>query len=283
MDNYYTKYLKYKNKYLELKRANGVIGVIGGGVIGGGGGVGSGGVGSVIWGDYLGHEPCPSTFGIYGMTTKSVWYYLRNYNCTFEDLNKKIPEKVDAITYTDFLRTNSEYFENYKITIEYLLFRGFPVEFLRERGFLEEIKKIKKVHEILYYLYSPNEIEKESGSLEKIKNYKFTIADFEISWSIPEKRLKILKRAGFSASELKIAGYSANTLKKTGFTFKELQEAEFPLTELKSAGFNAEELKKEGFTIRSLNQMGYTLQELKKAWITATQLKEAGYSSEELK
>ena len=30
MDNYYTKYLKYKNKYLELKRANGCVGVIGG-------------------------------------------------------------------------------------------------------------------------------------------------------------------------------------------------------------------------------------------------------------
>ena len=92
MDNYYTKYLKYKNKYLELKRTNG--GVIGGGVIGSGGvgsggtgsgGVGSGGVGSggigggvigsggvVIRGGNLGTKPCPATFGLFDFTLLSV-------------------------------------------------------------------------------------------------------------------------------------------------------------------------------------------------------------------
>ena len=71
MDNYYTKYLKYKNKYLELKRANGGRsgGVIGGGVIGSGG-VGSGGV--VISGGNLGTEPCPATFGVFDFTLMSV-------------------------------------------------------------------------------------------------------------------------------------------------------------------------------------------------------------------
>jgi hypothetical protein len=128
MDNYYTKYLKYKNKYIELKRANSGVG-IGVGVI-------MGGSGSVIRGGYLGSEPCPKTFGI-----KSVWYYLRKYNCTFEILNKKIPKKVEAITYQDFLRTNNKHPDYQKITITYLLNREFPVEFFTRKRILRRNKK----------------------------------------------------------------------------------------------------------------------------------------------
>ena len=274
MDNYYTKYLKYKNKYIELKRANCGIG--------GGGGVIMGGSDGVIRGGYLGSKQCPETFGLFNLTTKSVWYYLRKYRCKYDELFKKIPRTVNAITYADFERSNNEHPEYQQITIKDLLNRGFPVEFLRERGFLEgikkELKKELKVRDILYYLYDAEYIEDKSGSLEKIKNYEFTIADFEDSWHTPTTRPKILKRAGFSATELKKADYPADTLKRAGFTFKELQEAEFPLTELKSAGFNAEELKKEGFTADELEKAKILLDKLTKE-VSLSELKKEGFTA----
>ena len=89
MDNYYTKYLKYKNKYIELKRANCGIG--------GGGGVIMGGSDGVIRGGYLGSKQCPETFGLFNLTTKSVWYYLRKYRCKYDELFKKIIDKYEKI------------------------------------------------------------------------------------------------------------------------------------------------------------------------------------------
>ena len=149
MDNYYTKYLKYKNKYLELKRANGGVGVMGGsvgsvGVMGGSvgsGGVGSGGVGSggvVISGGNLGTELCPVTFGVFDFTLMSVWAYLRKYDCTFMTLLDKIPKKVEAITYDDFSRTNRVN-PTKMITVQNLRERGFTKKFLLRKGFLEEV------------------------------------------------------------------------------------------------------------------------------------------------
>ena len=261
MDNYYTKYLKYKNKYLELKRANSAI------INGESGSVGDG----VIRGGFLGTEQCPETFGLLGLTTKSVWSYLRKYNCTYDKLFEKIPSTVNAITYADFKRSNNEHLGYQQITIKDLLNRGFPVEFLREKGFLEGIKKELKVREILYYLYDAKYIENTTGSLEKIKNYKFTIDDFKNSFQ--HTYALYLKRARYSATELKNVGINAFFLKLLGFTFQQL----------KDAGFNAEELKKAGFTIRSLvTNMGYTLQELKEIGFSATEFKDEKYSPDTL-
>ena len=271
MDNYYTKYLKYKNKYLELKRANSAI------INGESGSVGDG----VIRGGFLGTEQCPETFGLLGLTTKSVWSYLRKYNCTYDKLFEKIPSTVNAITYADFKRSNNEHLGYQQITIKDLLNRGFPVEFLREKGFLEGIKKELKVREILYYLYDAKYIENTTGSLEKIKNYKFTIDDFKNSFQ--HTYALYLKRARYSATELKNVGINAFFLKLLGFTFQQLKDAGFTFQQLKDAGFNAEELKKAGFTIRSLvTNMGYTLQELKEIGFSATEFKDEKYSPDTL-
>ncbi len=263
MDNYYTKYIKYKSKYLELKRAND-----------GGNGVDRGVIGSgnnIISGGSLGYEDCSKTPLI--SIGKTVWWYLRKYNCKYEDLKKKIPKKVNAITYEDFKRTNAEHPQHEEITIKSLIFIGFPIEFLRERGFLEEIKKNYEVHDILYLLYTHAEIQDPLVSLDKLKNYNFTIKNFGKSFG--KNAGKYLKRAGFNAIELKNENYSALSLKQLGFNFQQLLDAKFSAENLRDAKFSAEELKYAGFNIHSLEKMGYTLQELKKAGFSAKNFKEA--------
>jgi len=59
----------------------------------------------LVGGD-LGTEPCPATFGVFDFTSKSVWWYIRKYNCTYDDLIKKIPDKVNAITINELYLTN---------------------------------------------------------------------------------------------------------------------------------------------------------------------------------
>jgi hypothetical protein len=50
----------------------------------------------------------------------------------------KIPKKVEAITYDDFLRTNRDN-PRQEITVQNLRERGFTKKFLLRKGFLEEV------------------------------------------------------------------------------------------------------------------------------------------------
>ena len=127
-DDYYIKYLKYKNKYIELK--------------------GSISINNVddeiyyskyktekkLFGGVLGTDNYPIVFGFWGHTTKSVWWYIRNYKCTYKEILEKIPDKVNAITHADFERTNREHSQQ-QITVADLKKRGFPIDFLKNAGF----------------------------------------------------------------------------------------------------------------------------------------------------
>ena len=316
MDNYYTKYLKYKNKYLELKRANGGIGVMGGS-------------GGVIRGGYLGSEPCPKTFGLFNLTTKSPWHYLRDYNCTFEDLNKKIPKKVDAITYDDFLRTNNKNPQQ-KITLQHLRERGFTKDFLLEKGFTEDV--LNKVWIPLEQLL---ELKRQRSSAIKI--YMIDTQDptlIEISKDIDGKKLAdfieysdILNRSTFkypisdlkkffSIKDFKVAYPQMHT--KNGRFYEtpfhkdrrsqidhifdkseiekivgekkleekdntvQLRNLKIGIDKLKSYGYSAEELKEARFSASELKVGGYELLPLIIAEYTNNELKKAGFSATDL-
>ena len=221
MDNYYTKYVKYKNKYIELKR----------GLVGG----------------VLGTEPCPSTIGFYGITFGSIWYYLREYNCKYPLLLQKIPDKVDAIIYEDFQRTNRENKQNL-LTVQDLRSREFPALFLKNKGFP------------LGVLY------KAEFTLQQLKDAGFSVSEF--------------KKAGFTLQQLKVAGFPLQQL-KTEFNIHELKEAGFTLQELKQAEFNLRYLNVH-FTLHEIKDAGISAKELKDAGFSAKELKDAGFTLEDL-
>ena len=111
IDLYYKKYMKYKTKYIESKRLVGGV------------------------------ETCPKIFGFLGVTTKSVGYYLRKYDCEFNVLYDKIKNKMDAFNYDEFMRTNAEKTQK-PITVSDLRNKGFPVKFLWRKSF--PIKLLKE-------------------------------------------------------------------------------------------------------------------------------------------
>ena len=316
MDNYYTKYVKYKNKYIELKR----------GLVGG----------------VLGTEPCPSTIGFYGITFGSIWYYLREYNCTYPLLLQKIPDKVDAITYDDFQRTNRENKQNL-LTVQDLRSREFPALFLKNKKFplgvlykagftLQQLKDAGFPLQQLKTEFNIHELKEAGFTLQELKQAEFNLRYLNVHFTLHE-----IKDAGISAKELKEAGFSAKELKEAGFTLEDLIRSQFTyddlwrnritinyidsddtnfkniierldnpqkitkilnenkgenllnlelsIIELKKAGITAKELKEEGADPRELIDAGFTLQELIDAFNEkddVDKFKKDGFSAKEL-
>jgi ribosomal protein L13E len=96
-----------------------------------------------------------------------------------------------------------------------------------------------------------------------------------------------LKKAGFTAKDLKEKGFTLDEVRKAGFTAKELYaEGEgFTVEQLKDAGFTLKELKEEGFTVAQLvdgtdptSGKDFLLEELKNAGFT----RENGFSAKDL-
>lgn len=244
MDNYYAKYVKYKNKYLELKKINDGMyytkNTIEKGQVGGA----------------LGTDSCPSTIGFYGFTFGNIWYYLSEFDCTYQQLLEKINDKVNAITYEDFQRTNMDNKQN-PLTVANLKSRDFPALFLKVRGFPLDI--LKKAG------FTVSELKEAGFTLYQLKEAEFTLYQLKEA-EIPLQELKEefnmyeLKQVGFTLQELK----AHFTLKRLNvhFTLHEIREAGVSASELKQAGFNAKELKEAGFTLEDLIRSQFTYNEL---------------------
>lgn len=97
------------------------------------------------------------------------------------------------------------------------------------------------------------------------------------------QKLRLAKKAGVSAFELRCRGCSAKALRAAGYTAGELRSAGFSANDLREAGFNAAELKSAGFNAAELKAAGFSAMELKEAGSSAAQLKEAGFNCFELK
>ena len=319
MDNYYTKYLKYKNKYLELKRANGGVGVMGGS-------------GGVIRGGYLGSEPCPKTFGILGLGIKSPWHYLRDYNCTFEDLNKKIPQKVSAITYDEFLRTNQEHHDQI-ISVQHLRERGFTKDFLLKKGFTEDVLnevwipleqlrelKIQGSSAIKIYIADATtqdptliKISKDIDDGKKLADFieysdilnrstfKYPIRDLKKFFSIKDfkdahSQMSVYNEKRYESpfhndrrsetvgifDELEIEKIVGRKNLEEKDNIVQLRNLKIGIDKLKSYGFSASELKDGGFSASELKDRGYSAKELKDGGYDLTSLLRAYYTIAEL-
>lgn len=71
---------------------------------------------------------------------------------------------------------------------------------------------------------------------------------------------------------LRLAGYSTKDLKKALFTAAEMRVAKLPAAELKWAGFTAGEMNKAGYFASELLLAGWTLHDLRCGGYTAADL-----------
>jgi uncharacterized protein YjbI with pentapeptide repeats len=264
MDTFYTKYIKYKSKYFELKGQTGGDG-----------------------------KPCDDAKKIPNITIVQI---LREYDCNYNQLNTNtnLKQLLVDFNYDIFVRINIE--QPDLITVANLKSKGFPLLFLKDKGFpLVELKKagftLEELKEAEFNVYRLKEAE---FLLEQLKQVGFSARELKSAGFT----LKELKEAGVSASELKSAGFSAIDLKKAGFTAMNLKKAGFTLSNFKEAGFTSSELNSAGFSAVDLTEAGVTLEgslklkyeadldnikRLKKEGLTVIQIKEKGYSLNKIK
>ena len=93
---------------------------------------------------------------------------------------------------------------------------------------------------------------------------------------------RILLSANYTVAELKRAKFTASELKKAGVALAELVAAKYTPNELKDAKFTAAELTDSGITLTDLITAKYTPTQLKDAKFTAAELKNAGITLTDL-
>jgi hypothetical protein len=207
----YTKYLKYKNKYLIYKEQ---------------------------FGGALGTEPCPK---VVSEDTKkmSVSDFLRNTACVYNQIEKHIPEKLAVFDYNDLQEANRG--QEYKITIADLKSRNFPPRFFAGKDY--PLVELLAGGYLLFKL-----IEETGFTFRDMKAAGISLKDLyekggygRDDKNIPEI-LKALKEVGYTLDEF-IPIFSLKQIKDAGFNLKEIMDLEkFEISELVSVGFNLGEI-----------------------------------------
>ena len=249
MDNYYTKYLKYKNKYIELKKQHG-------GVVG-------------TW-------PCALS-----ILPMSIWDNLQNYNCNYEAILKKFPKL--QLSYNDFLINRDS--NGKQIEVKDFKSRKFPAKVLKEAGFpASELKTAGyTLDELKIAGYTLSELNKAGFSLKDLKIAGSSLIELrKLAGSLID-----LKDAGFTAMDFKKEGYEIVRIMCI-FTNEELRQAGFTAGKTDPEKYleigravctktDAKTLKYQSYTANQLKDW-YTLEDLIKAEFTDAELIEAGFS-----
>ena len=169
--DYYIKYNKYKNKYINIKNQSG---------------------------GQLGTEKCPD---VTEETKKySVCYFLRNFDCVFDQIKKRIPTELNEFNF-DILQEDNKKNE-YQITVKDLKSRRFLISFLKDKFPLREIKKAG------YKLF---ELWIDGFTIEQLKQ------DLEEEYKDLDEELRIEE----IKKEFKIAGFSNKDFIKNGYEKKD--------------------------------------------------------------
>ena len=292
MKNYYTKYLKYKNKYLELKGGN--------------------------LSEIIKLKQSKTTLkeiilrGFKNITelmeagfTKNDFFELGlNYG------NSSNFFQSQGITVKNFMDVG--------FTLKEMLFCGILLQDLKEHGM--SIKQLKEGFtdppienwQLSNMGYTAKEFKDADISLlglgfnlNELKDAGINNVDLRNLYKIFDCTIKKLKEAGFTIDKLKEAGFTAKELyladtspqilKDVGFTVQELVELKLPLKMytdlgyspqiLKDAGYTAGEFKEGKVSIQELVKLGFTIKELSKDWyhFTPASFKMAEFSLKELK
>ena len=212
-DTYYGKYIKYKIKYFKQ------IGLVGG---------------------VLGTGPCPETFGI---LHRSIFWYLRNTLCNYDVFSKKIP-KDDKMwtnfTWDNFVRTNEERkHEETVIYVEDLKTRRFPALYLKHKEFpLDRLREggytISELINDKTYTDNGKKVEVEGYTVAELKGVGYSIDEFKAYKK--EEELSVLKHEG--KSNAKLLAYFKELEKLKPLTIKDLLGANFTIEEIVEIGFN---------------------------------------------
>ena len=236
MNNYYTKYLKYKNKYLELKRITE----------------------KELVGGVVGESSCILSF-----FSTSIWNNLQKYNCNYEDIKKKFPNEILKFSYNEFLQSNKGRVDR-KIEVSDLKDRGFPADVLKKAGFpLSELNKAGfSLIDLKEAGFSAINLRTLNVSLSDLKEAGFSATDlknvgFDIYMLMCIFTNDELKEAGFTTNKTNPDRYleigrkvcnkiNAKVLKDEGYTVDELKDW-YLLDNLIEAGFTDDELIKAGF------------------------------------
>jgi hypothetical protein len=193
-DTYKSKYIKYKSKYIK---ENELIGGV------------------------LGTTPCPTDFGRFG---RSIFKYLRETNCDFDFFYKKIDQSDEMwtkFTWENFLRTNSKHPQQ-QLEVTDLKARGFPGSYLCRKQFplLELIEANYTFDELKNDRTCTNGSVVKGLTAKELKDAGYSIDDFKTSYT-KWKELKLLFGIWFTITDLLNAGFAAKEIKQIGFTFKD--------------------------------------------------------------
>ena len=220
---YYIKYLKYKNKYIKFKEQ-----------IGG-----------------MGTEKCPDKY-----SNQSVSDLLRVYNCTYNQIPKKILESFD---YEALKVVNSEE-GKHQITIKDLKSRNFPVKFFVGKNFPinELIEAGYLVFKLIEDCFTYRDMKEADISLETLNK-----SGLDLSPKNAEETYKMLKEAGYTINDFFDVYAKLSKEKKVLIIIK---MAGFTLEEIIGLNkFTKEQLKKE-FTAEEVEEKfkdkEYTLEEI---------------------
>lgn len=321
MDNYYSKYIKYKNKYLELKGVKDSASINNTMKQ-------STSINDAYYTKYIKEKGL-----VGGVVTKcddvtfiqsfgrSVGWHLRNTDCDFLHLLDKLKKKLNTFTRNEFLRTNLEHPE--KITVLQLRNRGFSASFLREMQFrVADLKDVFTLSELKKEGFLAREFEHGGCTLPELEAIGFTYEEllgafdryafhlYELvykdrniqSFSSEDFCSKLhgyvnpetFRQAGISVRDLRdFAGTSAKSMKLLGFPLQKLIDAGYDTTDLIpkkydtirdfiSNGYKITDLISNHINVSQLKKEGFTAEELKEAGITVEKLKEAGYNATEL-
>ena len=207
-DIYYTKYLKYKNKYLNAKEK-----------IGGG------------------ETPCPKI--VTAVTQSySVLQFLVYYDCNYSQIMSHIPERLKAFTYKEFQDYNSK--NKKPITIDYLKKKGFTPEILKTIGFPQS-EMLKKVSPYKLFnkgiSFSKMRSEYPTLTMTDIKSAGFGVRP---ELSTPEI-MKNIRDACYTLREFSEM-YDLKIIIDTGFTFEEICDSGLYSLETLSIYFSPEQV-----------------------------------------
>jgi intracellular multiplication protein IcmE len=259
---YYKKYIKYKNKYIILKKSLKEQNIVGGLII-------------------------PFT---------SKKQTLNNDILIVNSIkNKKFDKNKLSIITPSWCKQNS-------ITLTQLFNNGITLREMLNNGFtyndiLNELAAIINRSHWDSSSISLAELKINSGyNIQQLRKWGYVLQDFtDARYNVNE-----LKAAGFLLNDIYLTLYNSNIytllqllnvgipvpiLREFGFTasdFKNINLSFYNALQLKEFGFTLQELKKAGFTVRQLHIAEFTLNDMIKAGFSINKLLEV-YTIEELK
>jgi hypothetical protein len=213
-DIYYTKYSKYKNKYLKCKEQ---------------------------FGGALGTEPCPK---VVSEDTKkmSVSDFLRNTACVYNQIEKHIPEKLAVFDYCALQEANRDQ-SKHKLTIADLKSRNFPTRFFAGKDY--PLVKFLRAGYLLYKL-----IEEAGFTFRDMKAIGISLTELKEKGGYGRNErntpeiLQDLKEVGYTIQEFHNNSFSLKQIKDAGFNLQEIMSIDkYPIDELIKVGFKAEEIE----------------------------------------